>query len=223
VLGSACLLILAVISLTGRVLWPVWQEHRAGEMLAHAIEDHNSEVAGECVQTIRRLGQCTTTLDRLAPLIDNPDPNVHIPALNWLFAICVPADDEGATTPDPRFRSAVRLLQRTLRHADPWMRWQAAEGLSCFAADAGQAVPDLIPLLRDDDTRVRAGAANALGRIGQAATEAVPALRAALADNSSYQWKDTLRAKSGTVTVSAAAAEALRRIDSRAAPEARVP
>lgn len=50
-------------------------------------------------------------------------------------------------------------------------------------ADVGSPIPDLVRRLRDDDWQVRRDAAVALGELGAAAEEAMPALEDAIADD----------------------------------------
>jgi HEAT repeat protein len=60
--------------------------------------------------------------------------------------------------------------------SNPGKRASAAEALRQLGPAAQAAVPALIGLLKDPDSKVRNRSAAALGRIGQASREAVPAL-----------------------------------------------
>jgi HEAT repeat protein len=74
----------------------------------------------------------------------------------------------------------VEQARATLgRSPDPRERAAAARKLGELKAAA--ALPELTAALRDADGRVRAAAADALGKLGEPAREAVPALRAAIA------------------------------------------
>jgi HEAT repeat protein len=56
------------------------------------------------------------------------------------------------------------------------VRHKAAVTLESFGREAEAAVPNLIEALSDEDDFVREWAAHALGAIGPAAVDAVPAL-----------------------------------------------
>jgi len=97
----------------------------------------------------------------------------------------------------PHARTVFRLMHATfasrlaerLSDSDPEVRRKAAFGLtrveSLPDAVTGDIVPSLIAALECDDSVVRARVATALGRLGNAGREAVPALkRVALTDES---------------------------------------
>ena len=63
-----------------------------------------------------------------------------------------------------------------LRQPRRSVRWRAANKLRAAGPDCAPIVPELIALLNDADSFVRDFAASALGSIGPAAKEAVPAL-----------------------------------------------
>jgi len=102
--------------------------------------------------------------------------------LALLVVGCVPALLTGCSNPR-KIDYSVASLRETLRnHKDPNMRYWAAQSLGKFGEKAGEAVPDLIDALRDEDKMVRMGAGYALGELGAAAGDAVPALQEASKD-----------------------------------------
>jgi HEAT repeat protein len=76
-------------------------------------------------------------------------------------------------------RSAIPLLSRTLRDAEPAVRGRGAWALG--ALDSSEAVPALVEALKDTDPEVREQVAWALGAIGD--RRAVDGLIGALADS----------------------------------------
>jgi HEAT repeat protein len=102
----------------------------------------------------------------------------------------------------------VAALARATCDAEPAVRVNAVEALGLKGGHR-HAVPALAAALRDPDGDVRFSAALSLAQAGPAATEAVPALRAALADDNRY--------------VPGYAVEALERVASPEALEALVP
>jgi serine/threonine protein kinase len=78
--------------------------------------------------------------------------------------------------PAPAVPEEVTQLMGGLSEPDANARWKAAEALGNLGAQAGPAVPALVPLLSDRQETVRWRTAEALGKIGPAAREAVPAL-----------------------------------------------
>ena len=107
---------------------------------------------------------------------------------------------------EPEIAAAIPVLIEILKDeaSDPLMLMRAVRALSWLGPSAKPAVGDLISrALRHRDTHVQRAAAEALGTIGPVTEDVVPALNKAMKD-----------AKPG---VAAAAAEALKRIDRKAA------
>ena len=80
-----------------------------------------------------------------------------------------------------------KLIMNTLRDClkcqDPEVRDNAAFIVSYIGGDkAAAALPELLPLLHDQDARIRANAAQALGKIGPGAREHIEQLRSLLTD-----------------------------------------
>ena len=80
-------------------------------------------------------------------------------------------------------------------------RWSAAQILGLLRPEAVSVVPRLIPLLNEEEERMRSIAAESLGRLGPAASNALPKLRLLLND----EW----------AMVREAATNAIRGIDRR--------
>ena len=88
----------------------------------------------------------------------------------------------------------IPALTESLRDKEWDVRWAAARSLGIMGADASNAVPALAKIVADrgigPQTNVffclRAVASHALGKIGPASASALPALKAALLDPSSY-------------------------------------
>jgi HEAT repeat protein len=109
----------------------------------------------------------------LCEILRNPGRSARISAAERLAAIGPEA--QGAVP------SLIQALGRRnpVFSADEDVPGKAAGALSRIGA---VAVPALVQALKDEDSLVRAGAADALGRIGSRAASAVPALVEALRD-----------------------------------------
>ncbi len=109
----------------------------------------------------------------LCEILKNPGRNARISAANRLAAIG--SEAKGAVP------SLIQALGRRnpVFSPDEDMPSKAAEALARIGS---AAVPTLIEALKDEHYLIRAGAADALGRMGPAATSAVPALADALRD-----------------------------------------
>ena len=100
-------------------------------------------------------------------------------AVSCALVLCVGAAAR-AEKPGEEVR---KLIQKLARDKDADVRSSAADRLGMLKAV--EAVPALAAALRDKDSTVRAEAAGALLRIGEAGKEAMPALREALFDSNS--------------------------------------
>src|SRR5260370_38620898 len=69
---------------------------------------------------------------------------------------------------------AVRDHIAELKSPKPGVRHRGAKALAEIGPASKVAVPDLIPLLKDDDPRARAHAARPLGRMRAPPKEAIP-------------------------------------------------
>ena len=76
----------------------------------------------------------------------------------------------------------VELVEK-LSSSSTEERGNAVFALGKYGPQAQMAVPDLVPLLKDDDWAVRSGTADTLGKIGPAAGQAVSALVECLKDS----------------------------------------
>ena len=83
---------------------------------------------------------------------------------------------------DSANRGSWEVLKEELQSQRAWPREQAAFSLGELGLPAEEAVPLLVKLLKDDFVRVRAAAAEALGKIGPAAAVALPDLKLAARD-----------------------------------------
>jgi HEAT repeat protein len=106
-------------------------------------------------------------LPRLLNILSEPSARLQLQSASAIHAI------------DRKHKAVVPALIRCLRDKDEIIRVRAAIELGYVGADA---VGDVIPLLKDEDERVRRAAADALAGIGPKASPAIPALRAALKD-----------------------------------------
>lgn len=89
----------------------------------------------------------------------------------------------------PAAADAVPHLITLLGDAHWWVRRNAAEALGRMGQTAGSALPDVVRALGDADRRVRRVSALALAQLAQhgvSTPDAVPALRAVLADEDRY-------------------------------------
>jgi HEAT repeat protein len=77
----------------------------------------------------------------------------------------------------------VSAQVQALKGTDTDARVNALTELAKAGPDAAPAVPDLIPVLKDNDALVRRLAAYTLGQIGPKASAALPAIREALNDS----------------------------------------
>lgn len=154
----------------------------------------------------------------------------HVLVLVWLpLALAL-----GCHRTAPYEGKSCQELQAMLHNADPDVQVQGAFGLSQLGAEAKPAVPDLAEALGSASALVRQTAALALGQIGPEARAAVPQLTASLHDP---EWSVRRQAaialgqigpearsakaalekltEENNRLVSAAAKEALDRIDAR--------
>ncbi|MFD0273127.1 HEAT repeat domain-containing protein [Kitasatospora sp. NPDC127111] len=148
-----------------------WDDHRAD----HRPDDHPDP--RDLLRILTRLGD-PRALPALAAALDRP---VLPPDLGFLIADLGPAAAPLATP--LRERLAALPIDRTPRHdqADPLLTALGAFG-------GADAVPAVLRLLRAVPTGPVAGSAlRALTRLGPAAAEAAPDLRALLADPDSPQ------------------------------------
>lgn len=75
---------------------------------------------------------------------------------------------------------ALPAFVRLLSHSCKYVRRNAVWGLGKLGPDAHPAVVSLVVVLKDTDPRTATGAAQALGAVGRAAADAVPALAEAM-------------------------------------------
>lgn len=155
--------------------------------LAEALRDSSEDVRLRAAEALGKFGSAGVPAQAaLVAALDGPDM-VATEAAKSLGKL------------GPGARDAPLALGRVLQRSDVYLRREAAKALIRFGPGASTALRALTEALTGDkDKIVRLSAAQALGAIGSAAQEAVPALRRALDD------KDSL--------VAAKAREALQRI-----------
>jgi HEAT repeat protein len=149
----------------------------AGSDLVAALSDADPVVRGVVVRAIGELA---------------PDVPGAVPALAKLFP------DIDAIRAVAKFGSnageAVPALLATLNDGNPTVRWQAVRTLGKIREPALPALAELIRLTgADPDPLVREHAAEAMGDIGPAAAEGIPALVKALKDPVARVRRDAVR------------------------------
>ena len=188
--------------------------------LADALTDQPNRVRAAAANALGKVGPlATNAIPALIRSLKDPDFQVRYVALDSLNRIA-PEDERflaalNASLTDKhntiRFRAAGLLLDKKrgspavfvalaglLQTPVAGERWHAIQLIRKAGPPASMVVPALIERLNDQDERVRAVAAVALGEIGPLAQKAVPALRASARDE--------------YLMVREAAAEALSRI-----------
>jgi hypothetical protein len=91
-------------------------------------------------------------------------------AQQWQWA------DEGKPSLKPSITNALPAIRAALHDPDGWIRGSALNAISGMGFLAAPLVPDLIPLIADENAPDSGGALVALGSIGPQASNAVPAL-----------------------------------------------
>lgn len=175
-------------------LWQVAKDPRAFPIFTAALKDEDAQVRGFAAWWLGHIGApAKDTLPALQKALTDPEARVRLDAAEAMFLI----NQHGA---------ARGAAARALQAEDPEVRADAAGRLGyVFGVRAKPAIPQLVQALWDDDAFVRSCAAEALGRIGPEAKEAIPALTV------------VLKTEGGEDSAYSAAAEALGRIG----PEAR--
>ncbi len=131
--------------------------------IAEYLEDKDHRLhAAEALKFLRPTAKAVAIELLLAS--DSPDDEFRLAAAVALWRI-------------EKNPAALKAVVRSLHSADPKMRAKAAADLGAdFGADAKPALPDLVKRLFDSRASVRSVSAEALGRVGPAALDAVPAL-----------------------------------------------
>ena len=76
----------------------------------------------------------------------------------------------------------VTVLVDWLKEPDAGQRWPRIEELAKYVSQDDRALPAIAGMLADENERIRAKAAMALGTLGSTAASAGPALRESLKD-----------------------------------------
>jgi HEAT repeat protein len=138
------------------------------ELLATEQGPSYAEVRWTVAELLRDLGpEAAAATPALLAALQDPDPHVRHVVTAALGEIA-PADKE-----------VIAALVSRLRTGD---RLSAVKALGHFAADAREAVPTLVELVKDPDTETRLTAVIILGEIGPDAALAVRVLTEALRD-----------------------------------------
>jgi len=115
--------------------------------------------------------------------IPNPVMDLAVSALTASLRDVEPRVRQAAvfalTEMAPASRSAIPVLEQTVRDPDAYIRIDAAHALYKLGQPS---VPSLVRLLRDGDPRIRELAARTLLEMGDRAAEAIPALIQRLGD-----------------------------------------
>ncbi len=150
-------------------LWDVAKKKEGLDELVRLLNDDNPTLRRWAATTLGLRGpEARETVPALEKAIRDPHPVVRVEAANALWTIT-------------RKEETCRLLASMLQDGDATVRSTAAVVLGLPSGEgAVRAVPALVRALWDDDSRVRSNAAEALGRIGSKAQQALPALLAIL-------------------------------------------
>jgi HEAT repeat protein len=195
----------AVLFWTLRVLWPMWQDHRALRMFTQAMMDRDSDDPDrfrEALDGFEWLERNPGAVRVLADKLNDADPDVRYVSVLLLGRIgaraqlAKPAVRSLMEDEEPliRIRAAVAywkitaqsdlsvaVLTEILNTDAEWRhRHDAAQALGGMGAAAEAAVPALGTALADDNAEVRCESAESLGEIGPAAIAAIPDLQRAL-------------------------------------------
>jgi HEAT repeat protein/S1-C subfamily serine protease len=143
--------------------------------LVAALSDKNEVVRRAAAEGLEQIGNMTQSqIDAVTQALRDDSAEVRLASVNALKRMGEEAD------------SAVPALRQCLRDPDARVRIQALRTLAQLgpiAAKDQATVPDISRALREDKNHdVRSEAAVALGKMGQAAVPALPALEDALKD-----------------------------------------
>ena len=147
--------------------------------LRDLLEDPVADVRESAGYALAKIGpKAKTAVSELIPLLEDSNEGVCSSAAEALKSIGIGADAA---------KTAVSELIPLLKNSKASVRGRAADALGSIGAEAKDAVPQLILLLKDKDSEagVRSKAASALGSIGANAKTAVPLLILLLEDKDS--------------------------------------
>lgn len=144
--------------------------------LIRALEDQNLFVRWSASRTLSKVGpkNAAPAVPALARLLEDPDYDVCL-------ATAVTLERLG-----PLSAGALPELRRVILSGDEDLRVATIRTVEAIGPEAKSAIPTLITaLLKDPEFRVRQLAADAIGKFGPTASEAIPALQQALKDENS--------------------------------------
>lgn len=196
-------------SVRGNAAWALGElaDERAIDPLLAQLADGSPEVRAKCAWALGNLGELTGETRMVKPLIglltdfaEAPTQAAHIFVSQYAAEALtqIGTDEAHAAVEDWRPIAREKLLPyrvqdglRGLRHRDLQTRKQAIQYL--LELDKA-AVPALLDALRDDNTRLRQGAAQTLGLLGD--ESALHPLLMALADPDPGVWSQATAALS---------------------------
>jgi HEAT repeat protein len=143
--------------LVGATAWPALAQSPFDPILA----DLRSPRSGTRVRALRTLTQSgyPQVVSAMAPLVLDSDNTVQLEAIDALLTVCL------APAPDPKRAHAFKALNGSIASAV----FEALPLVVLPREIPGEALVNLSAATRDDDARVRTGAAFALGVLGSAA------------------------------------------------------
>lgn len=195
-------------SVRGNAAWGLGElgQARTIDALLTCLHDEAPDVRGKASWALGTLGELTGETRMVAPLIDLLDDYAEIPNQSQHLFVCQYAAEAltqiGTATaleavdawkPTARERLLPRRIDdliRALQHPELETRERVFEQLHAIGAPA--VAPLMTALTRHDHVRVRQGAAQALGELGD--TSAVPTLITALADPDGGVWSQAVAA-----------------------------
>lgn len=142
-----------------RVLAAIGPEAKAAvPVLIERMKDKSASVRTPVASALGRIGQ-PEVVPVLLKGLEDPWGDVRIASARWLFKM------------EKHKKEAFAALQKELQ-ADFWgFRHGALTNLQALGPDAKEAVPNIIPLLKDREVLVREAAANALRSIDSEAAK----------------------------------------------------
>jgi HEAT repeat protein len=155
------------------------------KILSEPPSKKGGKAAAEAAQKMR--GHAATALAKIGG-----NPKILVPVLADLAAhqydeVSQAIGLDGLYHLGPLAREAVPVLRKTFALGLMAQRWRydsAVEVVGAIGPEAKAAIPDLLRILRDEDSYRRALAAETLGKIGQEAGTVVPALAPLLQERS---------------------------------------
>lgn len=173
----------ALVTAFGDAVWAVshnatWAVLRFDRALSEPplIAALNGDSPTRAIYAGRALLQLDAT--KFTPVVE-PVVQKHFPAARGTDRV---AALEALSRCKPATTVTVDLLVAEVRRDGSTFRGDAIAAIAELGADAKPAIPALLEMLKEKDSRIRVVSADALGRIGEASKEVVAALEAMLDD-----------------------------------------